>query len=206
MNKLIRIIDPSLKPIYVPVESEPFAIMNNCFPNVQEKIKRQGGAQILGWQIWQSDFLIEAEFHAIWESPNGDLIDITPKFLPIKDGLEIPISQILFLRDPKRIYDGTQVDNIRLNITRNPLIDDYIALLQAKFMILNKGKRAHKYKIHPNSLSTKERDKLTMIQFFQQALTAMVKNNMDENWPCLCRSGEEYKNCCKKLVKNLFII
>lgn len=38
-----------------------------------------GGRLITGWGIWQWDnILVEAEAHAIWESPDNQLIDITP--------------------------------------------------------------------------------------------------------------------------------
>ena len=166
LKKLIQIIDPSLKPVYIPVEPETFAKENECFPAVQEKIKRCGGSQMLGWQIWQSDFLIEAESHAIWKSLDEKMVDVTPKYIPLNENLRLPISQIVFLQDSKKEYDGKQVDNIRLNTTNNPVVDDFIKLAQSEFKILNKGERALKYEINLSVEESRELKKL-QIYFFR---------------------------------------
>lgn len=45
-----------------------------------EKVRHDGGAIVFGWTIWEwPKVMLTAEFHAVWESPDGDLIDITPK-------------------------------------------------------------------------------------------------------------------------------
>jgi hypothetical protein len=113
VKKLILVVCPNSNPIYLPVEPENYAQANECFSAVAEKIKREGGSQILGWQIWKSSIIIEAEFHAIWKSPQEKLKDITPKLLPA--------SKILFLPDPKANYTGAQVNNIYINISGNEL-------------------------------------------------------------------------------------
>ena len=50
-----------------------------CFPNVEKMVQEYGGQQVNGRAIWQWDNkLVEAEAHAVWKSPDGQLIDITP--------------------------------------------------------------------------------------------------------------------------------
>lgn len=53
----------------------------NCFFNVWVQMIYAGGDKQHGWLIAQDstkDF-IEAQFHAVWVDPKGDLVDITPR-------------------------------------------------------------------------------------------------------------------------------
>lgn len=112
--KLCRQLDPTQVPVYVPVSPWGSSMMDRCFFNLPEKIGVDGGSIQHGWTIWERPgLLIEGEFHAVWVSPEGDLIDITPK----KDGE----TEILFLPDGKRIWTGELIDNVRM-----PLVDNEI--------------------------------------------------------------------------------
>ena len=139
VKELISNINPGSTPVYLIVEPESFSQVKECFPTVEEKIKRDGGSSVIGWQIWKTDFLVEAEFHAVWKSPQGELKDITPK--------QVPVSTILFLPDSKMSYTGEQVDNKRINISGNELVDDLIEIMEAIFKINNKGERAFQNQI-----------------------------------------------------------
>lgn len=109
------------EPVYIPVEVKEWCLPGECFPNVQRMIQEQGGKQINGWVIWQwANVLIEAEAHAAWENPEGNLIDITPH-----DNGE---SKILFLRDDSMVYSGEQIGNIRMALTGSPLAAELIDL------------------------------------------------------------------------------
>ena len=64
-----------------------------CFDGVLEKVRRDGGGVRLGWVIWEwPNAFLNAEFHAVWIDPAGQLVDITPKPLGEKS--------ILFAPDP----------------------------------------------------------------------------------------------------------
>ena len=130
VNDLIRKVGTKTSPIYLDVEPESYSRVGECLPAVEEKIRRDGGTRVLGWQIWKTAILAEAEFHAVWKSPEEKLMDITPK--------PIPVPRILFLPDPRAKYVGAQVDNVRINIPGNRLVDDLIAIAQARFRLLNK--------------------------------------------------------------------
>ncbi|MCD5993671.1 hypothetical protein KDX38_08555 [Pseudomonas sp. CDFA 602] len=112
--------------------------MMDCFGIIPEHVVAQGGKQLIGWAIWDTaGIFIEAEFHAIWEDAQGNLIDLTPR--------PIPDQTTLFLPDPRREYRGRQVDNIR-----RPLVDDrdvvrYLHLAGRCFSILNKGDLADQH-------------------------------------------------------------
>jgi len=112
--ELCNAVCPGQKPVYIPVDPLPNQKVNDCFRIIPKHIDAHGGKQIIGWAIWESiEFMIiEAEFHAIWRSPTGEQVDISPKDAAVK--------RVLFLPDPSRKYEGPQVlDNIR-----HPMIDD----------------------------------------------------------------------------------
>ncbi|WP_343523839.1 hypothetical protein [Pedobacter sp.] len=69
----------SESPFYLDVVPDPRSTVNGCFDNVEAKIRQDGGTKIVGWQIWKTKHLIEAEFHGVWKKPTGEIIDITPK-------------------------------------------------------------------------------------------------------------------------------
>lgn len=68
---------------------------------------------------------------------SNKLIDISP----LRDG-DISI-QTLFVPDNVTKYNGGQIDNIRLPTTNNKLTEDYIALAETKYALLNKGEPAN---------------------------------------------------------------
>ncbi|GAA4307638.1 hypothetical protein [Nibribacter koreensis] len=130
---LLDKIGSEYEPEQVPIFVEPYSKPNNCFLNVEEKVKRDGGNVHYGWTIHKSEILYEGERHAVWESPDGDLIDITPN--------ESSSNQRMFVSDNNFIFDGQLVDNIRVNITDNPLVDDFILLCEKTEKLYTYGKR-----------------------------------------------------------------
>jgi hypothetical protein len=64
-----------------------------CHMNVLHRVRTHGGKRRNGWLIWESAMFAEASFHCVWESPDGELVDLTPR----DDGEE----HILFLPDPE---------------------------------------------------------------------------------------------------------
>src|SRR5687768_5682713 len=119
LNDLLKLISlKSTDVINVKVKTEPYSERNFCFPIVERKVREENGEVVYGWRIWKHIFMIEAEFHSVWRSPEGELIDITPN----------GFHEIIFVPDKRHSYLGKQIDNIRLNITQNRLVDDYIEL------------------------------------------------------------------------------
>jgi len=194
LKKLMVIIGINSQPIYVPVKPESNAIVNECFPNVESKIKVDGGSQVNGWQIWKTNNLIEAEFHAVWESKAKSLLDITPK--------HIPFSQILFIRDDEHGYDGSQVDNIRLNISGNALVGDLITVNEYLFKIENKGSRAFEYEFSLLRLSDEEKQILKILQEMKEGLSLMLAKGETKHQACFCGGGK-YKKCHGKLLPSI---
>jgi hypothetical protein len=63
---------------FVPVLPAPTADSGMCLRNVEEHVARHGGRRALGWAIWENEICLMAEFHCVWVSPDGEVIDITP--------------------------------------------------------------------------------------------------------------------------------
>jgi len=121
---------------FVPVEPEPDGKLSDCFAIVDDKIKRMGGSVCHGWVVWLlPSIMVEGEFHAVWRSPDGELLDVSPN--PLDAG------HILFIADPTRSYEGKQVDNIRIPLSKNPLVSEFIKLAHQSFLVMNEGDLAY---------------------------------------------------------------
>lgn len=163
-----------------------------CFDNVQRRVESQGGASVFGWQFWEHPYMIEAEFHAVWRMPSGSLVDITPK-----DDREI--SRIIFVEDMARKYDGTQTDNVRINITNSSLIDDLIEVEKAKYRFLNKDGRDKIIGVVPL-----QGDDARLWQSITQLSVILEQTHLtggDVHFPCFCRSGSAYSRCHREVVQ-----
>jgi len=173
----------SQRSVFVPVLPESYSLPNHCFPNVEEKSRKDGGSIEYGWQIWMwPKVFIEAEFHAVWKSPEESLIDITPKVPPYE--------KTLFLSDKKKEYRGQQIDNIRKNISNNQLVDLYINVFECIFLIKNAGSRSTQNEV---ALSGGE---LELFRFLSEAgltLQNMLKQGISRNDNCFCGSGQNLK-------------
>ena len=198
VQKLIEIIDPTHDADYVYVSPELDAELLDCFRIVERKVQIAGGKIIYGWQIWKSPHLVEAECHAVWEDNVGNLLDITPK--------EININRILFIEDENIKYNRRQIDNIRLNITSNKLVDDFIEVNKIIFDFKNRGARADSYDLS-NILSKEQEDHLVYIDSIRHLIAGILGDGGDRDSLCLCFSGKKFKNCHgNNLLKGLLAI
>jgi SEC-C motif len=192
LHELLLQLTAKESPVRVQHQPEPGAIESDCFPTVDRKAQQEGGRRILGWQIWQTKLLIEAEFHAIWESPEGDLLDITPK--------PIALTHILFIPDSEANYEGRQIGNIRLNITGNALVDEFISIHDCLFRISNRGERADQYEI---SLKGREAEAYKVLSQAKVMVEEMATRGEGKKSSCICGSGKKYKLCHGKKVARI---
>lgn len=54
----------------------------NCWHNCEHKVAKDGGKVIFGWAIFWAAGMYQAQHHAVWESPKGDFLDVTPDIDP----------------------------------------------------------------------------------------------------------------------------
>jgi len=110
-------------PLYVRAEPAPAARPAYCFDNSVAQALREGGTAVYGWAIWRwPGRWFEAEHHAVWRSPEGDLLDVTPQAGDPE--------RVLFLPDPSAPYDPTTFrPNIMAPDGHEDLVREYIALV-----------------------------------------------------------------------------
>ena len=176
-----RIITPAIKalcndlvinsiPVKVQVIPDSIALPQECFLNVQKIIRNKGGLCINGWIIWQwANILIEAEAHAIWQNPEGNLIDVTPHDLGERE--------ILFLTDESILYEGHQIPSIRRALTQSALVKELISIMEA----------FERLPIYDIPLELMQRN---------QEILAILNTPVKRNDKCPCGSGLKYKKCC----------
>lgn len=203
LKQLLEKIGMTTQPIEVHVFPEAYATQDNCFPNVLEKVKRDGGEIIYGWSIQYGRIIIEAERHAVWKSPAGELIDITPNVLSLPT--------VNFVIDSTWVYTGKSVDNVRVNITDTPVVDDFILICETITKLYQTGETGAAgvlYLLEP----IKEHIDYLEIEKSNCALYAVNGGTYDT--PCYCDRPFSYKEChglnlkedMKKAVENATIL
>ena len=167
---------PGAAPFYIPVEAAGWGLMNECFPNVRRMIQEHGGQPVNGWAVWQwANISVTLEAHAIWESPEEKIVDITPH--------DCGEREILFLRDDRVVYAGKPIGSIRQPLTGSPLVAELIGLLNERDRIMCASVDR-----------TYDVPKEMYLRIMQ--IQEMLHREVGRNDPCPCQSGLKYKKCC----------
>ncbi len=191
IDKILAKIGSEYEPEQVPVKIEPYAKIHNCYIDVEQKVKLEGGSIHFGWAIFQTDILCEAEHHAVYELENGDLIDISPR--------EFPFESIMFVPDNKAKYTGQSIDNVRINITENVVVDDFILICECVEKLYSYGNR-----INDEQLNLPE----FIFQLIKQyedlkiSYLTFIRNGGRYNTTCFCGSPKNYNNCHGKSLRD----
>ena len=190
IRALIEQLAPGQTPVYadvVPMEGES---VNECFGLVNRCVAEKGGEALVGWSLWELPTLfVEAEFHAIWRSPSGSLLDISPR--------SSPTARVLFLPDPVRRYEGRSIDNVRVPIRRDPTLLEYLDTFAAKFEIMKRGARVDQHgEVHLIGAEAAEFQAIMTRQAFLRVQLQSQHPVVGPYHPCPCGSGKEVKWCC----------
>lgn len=185
---MIEKLDATHEETYLPLEPEKGAEERDCFPVVQKKVEQCGGRMIMGWQIWETKHLVEAECHAVWEDEDGDLHDITPKPESLK------IDRILFVEDGNLIYEEKQIDNIRINKSKINLVDDLIEVCKAIHRFDNKGERAYLYEL-TDVLNDEQKTHRAYLVELKDCINFMLERGMNKKSLCPCGSTLKFIDC-----------
>jgi hypothetical protein len=183
LEKLLTRIGSEFELEEVPVRAEPYATPQNCFLNVEEKVRRDGGKVHYGWLIHETTLLYEAERHAVWEDDEEELVDVTP--------YEPDEERVRFVSDNKWVYAGKSVDNIRVNKTKNKLVDDVILVAEAAARAEAYGEYSGGSLHIPEAAAQVAR----FYEEFKQDLLSFIKRGGKEHFPCFCGRGKSYRNC-----------
>jgi hypothetical protein len=150
---------------------------------VEAEVARDGGRMLCGWQLWEwPHVLVEAEFHVVWLSPEGEMVDITPK--PHQE------TRILFVHDERRCYTSVSIDNIRMPLRDDQVIRHFVRVSEARTRVLNRGERVAQYGYV--SVPAREIEPLLMAKGF---LCESLARGLRDHDPCLCGNGSKYKRC-----------
>ncbi|SEJ01382.1 SEC-C metal-binding domain-containing protein [Frateuria terrea] len=177
VRHLIESLAPGGQASYLDVRPEPGAAFDGCFSNVRAKSERDGGRMLCGWQLWEwPRVLVEAEFHAVWLSPGGQMEEITPK----RHGE----TSVLFVPDERCGYEGKVVDNVRVPLDDDQLIHHFIRVSRAIVEASADGTRAGD---RPKRIASLRRA--------QRFVGHSIHAGLREHDPCLCGSGSRYRRC-----------
>ncbi|MGB3345417.1 MAG: hypothetical protein WBA61_16020 [Aequorivita sp.] len=181
----------------VPINLEKFSREKQCYSNVEEKVKRDGGMIHYGWSVHFTDnIIIEAERHAVWENDNEDLICITPH--------PSNLSHVIFLSDNKSVDENEQIDNVRMNITNNSLVNDWIHLSETIGDIYNRfTTRLNDDQVN---MEVPVHKVLTKIDGYRGLVMGLIKSKKGEKSKCFCEKGvyheKKYIHCHRKILFN----
>jgi len=64
---------------YIPLRPSPTAKELLCVGSVDEVEAAHGGTRVMGWKIWECRYWFKAVYHAVWQTPEGELVDVTPE-------------------------------------------------------------------------------------------------------------------------------
>lgn len=184
-----EIAPDSTSPVYVDVRPIPGAPSKECFTIVEEHIQTHGGTSVIGWSLWEMPTLfVEAEFHAVWRSPDGGLLDIAPK--------PEPTQRTLFLIDPTREYEGRQVNNVRRPLRQDPALLGFFDACNEEFELMNRGARAEQHgEISLQGEEAAEYQKIQMKKTHFQIQILSLYPDVGPYTPCWCGSGKKTKWC-----------
>lgn len=170
-------ITSSSTPVFVTVQPKPWALPHECFNNVQQMIRQNSGTMISGWAIWQwGNILLDAEVHAIWQSPDGDFTDITPH--------NYSETRIFFLPDASVNYKEVPIRSHRKALTGSALVAELIHLYSKRDDIMCSSAAGNTYALP-----------VAMVLRINQIQT-LLHQKAGRNDPCPCGSGLKYKKCC----------
>ena len=131
-------LDSAMAAVSVPCQPAAGRDFGECFTVVERKVAEAGGKFVLGWAIWERPGIwLEAELHAVWQNPEGELIDIVPRAVRFK--------AIAFLPDSKGLSYARQVDNVRQPLSPDPRTVRLIELCKEEFALLNEGDLADQF-------------------------------------------------------------
>ena len=84
-----------------------------CHVSTKDRALKHGGRRVHGWAIWQFTGVAIADFHSIWETEEGELVDVTP---PKFGG-----DRVLFVRDDTcKIEEENGMYLLCVNRSSNP--------------------------------------------------------------------------------------
>jgi len=183
-------------PEFIQHQPGPGAVVRECFNNVVDRVRLLGGDFVYGWAIWEwPGVFVEAEHHAVWRSPDGVLIDITPH--------EYPTHGVLFLPDPSATYDFQgfkRRDNVRRALIDIPAVTEFLQISAHTFQILEEASVGKEYRFSPRDLQQLQAMEDHRAQL-KGSIYFHLARSKGPNDICFCRTGKKFKKCCSRYFR-----
>lgn len=97
-------------PTFVDVRPRPDSECDDCPEDVRRQVEESGGKAICGWAVWERPgAYLFTEFHMVWESPSGELVDVSAKV----DGETLT----LFVPDSSIRHTGGRIHGARMTLS-----------------------------------------------------------------------------------------
>ena len=181
-------------PVLVAVRSGKKDDLGDCFVNVQKMVESRGGEIVYGWAIFElPKLLLEAQFHAVWRAPDGELVDVTKT--------DDKAQTTLFLADNKLAYEGKIIPSRQLalsddcSVARLIIASQAVWEHQAKFQVdMGDDQVGFTEQEHVNEHHRLEELRLSALNRLFDTLAGAAK--VSRSQPCSCGSGKKYKKCC----------
>ncbi len=173
-----RRLNPNSTSVIVDIKPEEGMKVNDWKANVDAKVKADGGETLEGWAIWyQEGVIVEGEAVAIWKSPSGELVDITPR--------EDENPQIMFLEEAGIWKDGGPVASKRMALS-----DSLFARVMFKM-----GEWRDRLRIQYGSDDAIPEEEIKKMEAMSQRILSRDVRNWER---CPCGSQKQYVKCCGK--------
>lgn len=188
IQRLVDRIDSDFEVMKVPPLPMRGAKHAYCYENVKQKIAVSGGSAQLGWLVEIYPWFMAGVHHAVWQSPGGYLMDVTPRLPVAAKGWFIPDNRI--------DYTGGVIENVYVNLSKNRVVEDYFAVENFKNVLLalsprmSAGVRAVS---HPLWKKYKE--------FCEHISSFLVAGHTDAS-PCFCGSANAYLQCHGRQIRS----
>lgn len=176
----------------------------HCFENVLAAVAAEGGEMVPGWLVWQhGDIFIEAEHHAVWRKPDGELRCITPQ--------QPQEQQVTFVPDPLAVWDSEKrlmTHNIRVALIPDSRLEQVFRASDRQTDIINATPHQQEGsdEVVLSAADSAEYRRLEMQRSVLMAKIIQSKRMREQpsppvfpkvgrNEPCPCGSGVKYKKC-----------
>jgi hypothetical protein len=117
----------------------------DCHANVVKQVHFHGGRAVWGWHFTLNTASpdrcrVDAVFHAVWEAPTGELIDITPQSERVEAGREAGVfTPLPFFCVDKRYFKECQVEDLGNGILRFQTVQEVFPDHEACSLMLQLG-------------------------------------------------------------------
>lgn len=177
-------------PVAVRRDVVPTATALRCFWNVAEHVEHHAGSIVFGWSIHEWPHLFwEAQHHAVWRSPDDELVDITPAAAPGSDAT-------LFVEDESAAFDLEPGFGAPEDTRRFPLVD-WPELRGYSDAGVNIRIRQHVIDEDRWSSDGTLRNFRKVERDYKEAMMLELANMLGDAAACFCGSERSFALCCR---------